>query len=64
MSLKNWSLRSKIIALGIGLPALVFSAVLYTYYVQEEEQVVLGYVDKARSVCLSTESTRQGMEDY
>ena len=56
------SLKTKIVGLGILLPAILTAVLFTVYYVQSRERGIQAYVDKARSVCLTTESTREEME--
>lgn len=64
MSLNRWSLRTKIIALGVALPTLLMVLLFLAYASHQKKMSVEAIVEKARSICLATESTRQGMEDY
>lgn len=64
MSFSNWSLRTKIISAGILLPTLLMIVLFFAYATHQEQTSIDAIVEKARSICLSTESTRQGMEDY
>ncbi|MCB9357678.1 MAG: DUF3365 domain-containing protein [Calditrichaeota bacterium] len=64
MSLNRWSLRSKIIFMGISLPTLLLIGLFAAYASHQKEVAVDAIVEKARSICLATESTRQGMEEY
>jgi len=64
MSFSNWSLRTKIISAGILLPTLLMIVLFFAYASHQEQTSIDAIVEKARSICLSTESTRQGMEDY
>jgi methyl-accepting chemotaxis protein len=54
-------LRGKIIAICSGLLILLGVAMLGAYYVSTEERIVQQYVEKARSVVLTTESAREEM---
>jgi len=59
---QQWSLRGKIVLLGILLP-MILLVVLFKMYVDESRtKTVTAFVDKARSICLTVESTRQEME--
>ncbi len=64
MFFDRWSLRSKIITVSILLPTLLLIALFAAYASNQKELSVAAIVEKARSICLATESTRQGMEDY
>lgn len=64
MSFNRWSLRTKIIVMGVALPTLLMFGLFFAYASHQRQQSVQAIVEKARSVCLATESTRQGMEEY
>ena len=62
MDKRSWSLRIKIVLLGVCLPTLLV-AVLFNLYVQESERKTLdAFASKARAICLTAESTRMEME--
>ncbi len=61
--MSRWSLRAKLICLGTLLPAVLVLALFILYYSQSREATIQSYVDKARSICLTAEGTREGMED-
>jgi methyl-accepting chemotaxis protein len=54
-------LRGKIIAICSGLLVLLGVAMLGAYYVSTEDRIVQQYVEKARSIVLTTESAREEM---
>lgn len=62
--LAKLSLRSKLIGIGIVLTTLLLVVMLYAYATNQREVAVKSLVNQARSICLATESTRQGMEEY
>jgi methyl-accepting chemotaxis protein len=62
MSSQQWSLRGKIVLLGVILPAILL-AILFKLYIDESRtKTVTAFVGKARAICLTAESTRQEME--
>jgi len=62
MRFKEWSLRGKIVLLGI-VPPIILIAVLFKLYASETRQkTVEAFIAKARAVCLTAESTREEME--
>ena len=63
MNLKAWSLRGKIVLLGVLLPTLLIILLLWLYGDEQREKAVEAFTDKARAICLTVESTRQEMED-
>lgn len=62
MSTSKWSLRARLIGLGTLLPALLAGGLFILYYTQSRQATIDAYVDKARSICLTAEGTREGME--
>ncbi|MCC6491314.1 MAG: DUF3365 domain-containing protein [Candidatus Hydrogenedentes bacterium] len=56
------SLKTTLILLGIVLQASLMSVLFGLYYVQAKAKTVEAFVAKARAVCLTAESTREGME--
>jgi methyl-accepting chemotaxis protein len=62
MDLKKWSLRIKIVAIGITLPTLLVAALFYMHMGKSKEDTVQAFTSKARAICLTTESTRVEME--
>jgi len=61
--MKNMSLKVKVIAVGVLLPALLLGVLFGAYTVQARNKTVQTFVEKARSITLTVESTRQGMEE-
>ena len=57
------TLRFKIVAIGIVLPSVLLGVLFVLYYHNTHEHSIESYVEKARSICLTAESTRQEMED-
>lgn len=59
----RWSLRSKLILLGLFFPSLIISVMLVIFagYVRERTQHEL--VEKAAAICLTAESTRESMDE-
>ncbi|MFZ5761541.1 MAG: methyl-accepting chemotaxis protein [Thermodesulfobacteriota bacterium] len=62
MDLKQWSLRGKIVGIGVVLPTLLIVVLVNLYARESRERTVRAFVDKARAICLTAESTRQEME--
>jgi len=60
--LKQWSLRAKIVLLGLLLPAALVLVLFRMYAADSREHTRNAFVDKARAICLTAESTRQEME--
>ena len=56
------SLSTKILLLGVGLPALMIGGLLYMYSVKANTDAIDSSVDKARSICLAAESAREQTE--
>lgn len=62
MDLKQWSLRGKIVLVGVLLPTLLIVLLLRLYSSESRAKTVAAFTDKARAICLTAESTRQEME--
>lgn len=62
MNMKQWSLRGKIVLLGILLPTILLLVLFKIYIDESRTKTVTAFVDKARAICLTAESTRQEME--
>ena len=61
--LLNASLQSKLLIIGVAIPAVIIAALLYFYSSEAKEKAVLSGVDKARSICLAAESAREQTEN-
>ena len=61
-NLKQWSLRVKIVLLGLVFPTLLVLVLFRMYAADSREQTRRAFVNKARAICLTAESTRQEME--
>lgn len=62
MDLKQWSLRGKIVLVGVLLPTILILALFRLYFGESREKTIQAYADKARAICLTAESTRDEME--
>ncbi|MFA6898958.1 MAG: methyl-accepting chemotaxis protein [Desulfurivibrionaceae bacterium] len=62
MDFKQWSLRGKIVLVGVLLPTLLIVVLLRLYSTESREKTLNAFADKARGICLTAESTRQEME--
>jgi len=58
----QWSLRVKIVFLGVFLPTVLVIVLFRMYTVESRTKTREAFVDKARAICLTAESTRQEME--
>lgn len=63
MHFKDWSLSTKIISATCGIIVLLVALLFIGYYFDSKDKAVMASVDKARSICLAAESTREEMED-
>lgn len=63
MKFKDLSIRTKLLILGIGLPLILVSVLFGLYFWEASEKATDAYVDKARSICLTTEAVREQMDD-
>ncbi|HET97805.1 MAG TPA: DUF3365 domain-containing protein [Desulfurivibrio alkaliphilus] len=62
MEMKQWSLRGKIVLLGVVLPTILIIVLFRLYMVESREKTLTAFTDKARAICLTAESTRDEME--
>lgn len=62
MDRKSWSLRGKIILLGIFLPTILVVFLLNYFVGQSVDQTREAFISKARAICLNSESIRDEME--
>ena len=62
MDLKQWSLRGKIVLVGVFLPTVLIVLLFRLYADESREKTIQAFTDKARAICLTAESTRQEME--
>ena len=63
MDKKSWSLRGKIVLLGICLPTVLVVILMNSYVSQSVDKTRENFVNKARAICLTTESIRDEMEN-
>ena len=61
--MNSFSIRTKILALGIILPLVLVSLLFGLFYFHSESTALNAFIDKARAICLTAESTREEMED-
>nr|WP_320049557.1 methyl-accepting chemotaxis protein [uncultured Desulfuromonas sp.] len=61
--MKNLSIKVKVIGVSILLPTLLLCGLFVAYVVQEKNTAVTTFVDKARTITVTVESTREGMEE-
>ncbi|MFK7769164.1 MAG: methyl-accepting chemotaxis protein [Mariniblastus sp.] len=59
---KNPTLQLKLLLLGVALPGLIISGFLYLYSQEAKQKAISTSVDKARSICLASESAREQTE--
>ena len=62
MDMKQWSLRGKIVLLGVALPTILIVLLFRLYTVESRDKTLEAFTDKARAICLTAESTRDEME--
>ncbi|MCH9021965.1 MAG: DUF3365 domain-containing protein, partial [Planctomycetes bacterium] len=63
LNFKDCSVKTKIFAVGVLVPTILFSITFVMYYKQSKQSAIDSYVEKARAICLMAESTRDEMED-
>lgn len=61
--MKNLSIKVKIIGVSVLLPSLLLIVLFAAYINQMKNDAIDVYVDKARSITVTVESTREGMEE-
>ena len=57
------SIRWKLLSLGIILPVALAVILFAGYYADAKQKTLEAFVSKARAICLTTESTRDVMEE-
>ncbi len=62
MDLKQWSLRGKIVLLGVLLPTILITILMRLYISEARDKNINAFTAKARAICLTAESTRDEME--
>lgn len=63
MKFKDWSIKNKLMIIGLGAPTVLALGIMALYFSQYKKQVIESYIDKARAVCMSAEATRGDMEE-
>lgn len=61
--MRSFSLRTKLIAGGVLIPAILLLILFISFYNHEKSQVLDSVVDKSRILAQTVESTRMEMED-
>jgi methyl-accepting chemotaxis protein len=61
--LHKMSLRFKIVLIGLGLATALVGVLFVLYGIEARRNTVAAYVEKARAICLTAESVREGMEE-
>lgn len=61
--MKNLSLSTRIVVLGITLPSALVAVLFVLYYMDARQDGINALLAEARDVCLATEAVREGMED-
>lgn len=62
MRFQDWSLSTKLLVLGIGLPLILVIVLFASYYVTSKEKIIDTYKAKAQAICYTTESVREEMD--
>jgi methyl-accepting chemotaxis protein len=63
MNIQKWSLRGKIVLLGILFPTILVIVLLSLYSGESRKKTLKAFTDKARAICLTAEATRDEMEE-
>lgn len=61
--MKNLSIRWKILGLGILLPGTLALILFGAYYIHAKDTALEAFISKARTICLTTESAREVVEE-
>ncbi|WP_233189464.1 methyl-accepting chemotaxis protein [Geothermobacter hydrogeniphilus] len=61
--MKSVSLRFKLIAGGVLIPAVILGGLFVVFYRTEKDRVLNAYIDQSRVLARTVESARQEMED-
>ncbi|WP_207687085.1 methyl-accepting chemotaxis protein [Desulfonema limicola] len=61
--MKKWSLRGKIVITGIFLPAVLVIFLMQMYIKESDQRSLAAFSDKARIICLTSESILEEMEE-
>ncbi|MDZ7640885.1 MAG: methyl-accepting chemotaxis protein [Desulfurivibrio sp.] len=62
MDAQKWSLRGKIVLLGVLLPTILILVLFRLYTGESRDKTLEAFTDKARAICLTAESVREEME--
>ena len=62
MNMRAWSLRGKVVLLGVVLPTILIALLINLYIGESKEKTRQAFVSKARAICLTAESTRMEMD--
>jgi methyl-accepting chemotaxis protein len=60
--IRNWSCRAKIMGTGVGITAVILTLICGVFWVQSSRGLITTCVDKARAICVATESAHEAME--
>ncbi|MEI6714090.1 MAG: methyl-accepting chemotaxis protein [Verrucomicrobiota bacterium] len=64
--MKEYSLRKKLVGLGIGISFLLVAAMYIGFFLQSQaaaKATLNSFVEKARAICLTAEASRETMDD-
>ncbi len=59
----SFSLRTKLVGLGVAIPLLLVSALFVGFANQSRTATIEAFVTKSRAICLSAEAARENMEE-
>lgn len=63
MRVKDWSIRRRILLIGLLLPGILVALLFFLYFRQMRNDVVERYVEKSRAIILSAEAAREQMDE-
>lgn len=59
----SWSIRKRVLSIGLGLPIVLLLLLFGLYVYQVQKSAIAQTVDKARSIVLSSEAAREQMDE-
>ena len=63
MASKTWSLRGRLVTIGVAFPTILLAALFGLYFFQSKQKTLEAYQAQARAVLMTAESARLNMEE-
>ena len=60
--MKSWSLRSRLVTIGIAFPVIIVAILFIFYFIQSKQKTLSSYEAQARAIVMTAESARLNME--